>query len=72
MTDRIGYLTVILTHDFRDDDVEGVVSAIAMVRGVENVILGKPTDATDMVARLRAENKWRERLRSLLGETPVK
>uniref|UniRef100_A0A6H2A5I7 Uncharacterized protein n=1 Tax=viral metagenome TaxID=1070528 RepID=A0A6H2A5I7_9ZZZZ len=34
MTDRIRRLTVLLEQDTRDDDAEGIISAIRMVRGV--------------------------------------
>lgn len=38
MTDRIRTLTVtvILDEDYRDDDVQNIVTAIGMVRGVES------------------------------------
>lgn len=37
MTDRIRHLTITLDRDYRDDDVEHIVNAISMVRGVETV-----------------------------------
>src|SRR5688572_21448180 len=39
MTDRINGLTVTLDRDYREDDVEAIVSAIRMVRGVKDVEL---------------------------------
>jgi len=37
MTDRIKGLTVTLDHDYRDDDVDAIVNAIMMVKGVTGV-----------------------------------
>lgn len=37
MTDRIRSVTVILDKDYRDDDVESILSAIRMVKGVDHV-----------------------------------
>lgn len=40
MTDRVVSLTVILDQEYRVDDVERIVDAITMVRGVAEVKLG--------------------------------
>lgn len=53
MTDRIHYLTVILDNDYRTDDVEDIVAAINMIRGVDAVELGKPVTGNDHMARTR-------------------
>lgn len=37
MTDRIKGLTVVLDRDYRTDDVDAIVNAILMVRGVARV-----------------------------------
>ena len=37
MTDRIKGLTVALDRDYRDDDVQAIVDAILMVKGVAAV-----------------------------------
>lgn len=37
MTDRIKGLTIALDRDYRDDDVEAIVNAIMMVKGVLSV-----------------------------------
>ncbi|KKL47628.1 hypothetical protein LCGC14_2333650 [marine sediment metagenome] len=34
MTDRINALTVVLDHDYRDDDIESMILAIMQFRGV--------------------------------------
>lgn len=48
MTDRISYLTVVLDKEYRDDDVECIVNAIQMVKGVADVGLNvaNPSDYT--------------------------
>ncbi len=51
MTDRIAYLTVLLDKDYRDDDVQSIVQAIEMTKGVGKVELGKPVDVNDHIAR---------------------
>lgn len=53
MTDRIQGLTVALDRDYRDDDVEAIVNAILMVKGVKHVkksVVG----VGDYTARVRA------------------
>ena len=37
MTDRIRVLTVVLDRDYRDDDVQEIVNAIKMTKGVADV-----------------------------------
>ena len=37
MTDRVNHLTVVLHEPTRDDDVECIVDAIRMIRGVLSV-----------------------------------
>jgi len=56
MTDRINSLTVILEKDFREDDVEDIINAIYMVKGVLSV-QKQIANVTDMIAaqRVRAE-----------------
>lgn len=45
MTDRIATLTVILDREYRDDDVQHIVDAIQMTKGVLKVELGEVVDA---------------------------
>lgn len=56
MTDRIKALTVILTADVREDDVQPLIDAIRMLRGVWSVesIKVNPMDAIER-KRIRAE-----------------
>ena len=56
MTDRIKGLTVTLDQDYRDDDVEEIVNAIAMIRGVAHVAL-HVTDVDDHMARQRVRHE---------------
>lgn len=37
MTDRIHSLTVVLDHDMRDDDIQPLIDAIKMMKGVRTV-----------------------------------
>lgn len=68
MTDRIANLTVVLVHDMRDDDVQEVVKALKMVRGVGRVIVGEPRDLSDYVAQARAKDALQEKMRRLLAD----
>jgi hypothetical protein len=66
MTDRIRTLTVILERDYRDDDVQAVVEAVKMLKGVQAVELGKPVDLADHVAREEARRELRQKLIDIL------
>lgn len=44
MTDHVQYLTVALDKDYQVDDVESIVNALKMVKGVQDVTLGEPKD----------------------------
>lgn len=56
MTDRIKGITVTLDGDYRDDDVEAIVQAIRMVKGVAHVALHVTTLEDHMArARVRAD-----------------
>jgi hypothetical protein len=62
MTDRIHALTVVLDRDIRDDeDLEPVITAIRMVKGV--------ADVTDKHVTAPDDHMARARLRSELGST---
>lgn len=66
MTDRISYLTVALSHDIRDDDVQGVVDAIRQLRLVSAVTLGAPVDHWDFVARSRIRDTIAQKVTDLI------
>lgn len=67
MTDRIQSLTVALTKDVRDDDLDALVAAIKQMRAVADVALGEPVDITDYMARIRVDLEWRDKVLSLLA-----
>jgi len=53
MTDRFHSLTVVLERNSRDDDVQPIVDAIGMVKGVLSV-KGNVADSTSHMAQERA------------------
>ncbi len=61
MTDRINALTVVLDRDYRDDDVEAIVAAIRMVRGVVSVEQ-RVVSANDYIIRMRLVYELRNKL----------
>lgn len=67
MTDRVRTLTVLLEQDVRTDDVECIVDAVRMIRGVQHVRLGPVVGieawTAREVARRELEAKLREALR---------
>jgi hypothetical protein len=65
MTDRIHSLTVALDKDYRADDVQAIVNAIKMVKGVLNVGLNV-TDHNDYTARMRARMELQDQIRDIL------
>ena len=52
MTNRIKGLVVVLDRDIREDDIDGIKSAIAHVKYVERVD-DVPTDPGDFIVRSR-------------------
>lgn len=55
MTDRVKGLYVALDKDYRVDDVEAIINAILMVKGVQRVETeGMVTNPDDWMARNRA------------------
>jgi hypothetical protein len=73
MTDRYDALTVILDHDIRADDADGIISAIGMVRGVQQV-LPHVMDANTAIAENRARHELTRKLWEALctGKTEEK
>jgi hypothetical protein len=51
MTDRIATLTVVLDREYRDDDVQHIVDAIQMTKGVFKVELGPVVDMNHYMAK---------------------
>ena len=67
MTDRIKGLVVTLDKDYREDDVEAIVGAIRMIKGVANVHLNV-TDMDDHINRQRIRAELVEKLFEVLKE----
>ena len=65
MTNRIRTVTVILDDDYSDDDVDVILSAIRMVRGVSHV---EPNivEGGEIIARAVATMEIRRRVFELL------
>ena len=62
MTDTIRMLMVVLDRDTRTDDVEELVKAIKMLRGVADVTLGTPNDPDAFLARKVEHRNIAERI----------
>ena len=67
MTDRIKGFTVALDKDIRVDDIEFVVNAIKMIKGVVGV-KSLVVDHSDYVARTRYRREVQEKMYKLLEE----
>jgi hypothetical protein len=67
MTDRIKGLTVALDHDYRTDDVEAIVNAIMMVKGVSKVTTSV-VDMNDWTNRTRVQMELRKKIWNALEE----
>jgi len=61
MTDRINYLTVALERDIRDDDVEPLITAIKMLRGVR-AVKANVADGTGWTAEARVRAALQKKL----------
>lgn len=70
MTDRIQGLTVALDRDYRDDDVEAIVNAIMMVKGVKGVTKSV-VNISDYTARVRAITEIQGKLVDVLKDIKV-
>lgn len=65
MTDRIHSITVVLDHDMREDDVQNVIAAIGMIRGVLSVT-PHVSDLTSHMAEQRARAELGEKIWTVL------
>lgn len=65
MTDRVKGFTVVLDKDYRTDDVEAILSAIKMVKGVLTV---SPliVDPSDYINRMRIQSDLEEKIFAVL------
>ena len=67
MTDRAKGLIVSLENDIRDDDVETIVNAINMIKGVDGVTLNI-VDSDDWLNRKRIKNEFSQKLYAALND----
>jgi len=71
MTDRIKGLVITLDHDYRTDDVDAIVNAIMMVKGVVSVSKSV-TDIDDHMNRSRVVYALRQKVWDLFDEKTLK
>ena len=65
MTDRIRQITVVLDRDYRDDDVESILTAIQMVKGV-SIVEPHVAAGSEQMNREIAKDELRRELTDLL------
>lgn len=65
MTDRIKSLTVVLEKDIREDDCEGIIDAIKMIRGVLKVDY-EVADHEHHAAKVQARYELQKEMREIL------
>lgn len=67
MTDRINGLTITLDKDIRDDDIQSLITAILMMRGVIHV---EPNivSSLDHFARARMKDEIRDKMYDFIKE----
>lgn len=70
MTDRVSGFTVVLDHDIRDDDIEPVLNAIRMVKGVIAVEAIVADSFAEHVATARRDRMWETGLYRLIANGP--
>jgi hypothetical protein len=61
MTDRVHSLTLVLGEDWRTDDVEAIVNAARMIKGVISVEKNV-SDTTSLMAEVRAKYQLQEKI----------
>jgi hypothetical protein len=69
VTDRHAGYIVVLAEDIREDDAEGTLNALRMVKGVISVT-PVIADYTQAIARERRDDEWREALYALARNRP--
>ncbi len=67
MTDRLKGCNVVFDRDIRDDDVEPLLNAIRMMKGVLSVSPERAT-ADDWMIRSRVKREFIEKLYNLIDE----
>jgi hypothetical protein len=72
MTDRIATLTVVLDREYREDDVQLIVDAIQMTKGVFKVELGPVADMNHYMAKEQVVYAIRRKLLEVLDPKNLK
>ena len=67
MTDRAKGLFVALDKDYKNDDVQIIIDAISMIKGVDKVEMSV-LDTSDYFARERVKSQIRKKLLKLYEE----
>ena len=60
MTNRIKGFTITLEKDIREDDIQPILDAIQMIKGVASVT-SKVSDSVDHMARERVKSELRDK-----------
>lgn len=67
MTDRIKGLVVTFDRDIREDDVEGIINAISLIKGVIGVDKSV-VNINDRLNRVRVQSEIRDKIWKVLYE----
>ena len=65
MTDRISSLTVVLSDNIREDDVESLVQAIGQFKSVLTVRKDVSDPIAELTGQLRERSRWLDGLTAL-------
>ena len=65
MTTRYSALTVVLDHDIREDDIEPLVRAISMLRGVQSVHCVEVDNSAGFAIEMRLRREVGDQLTQL-------
>ena len=68
MTDRIRVLTVVLDEAYRDDDVQEIMKAVSMIRGVIDVQLNVSDYLPEHIAKTELRYQLRDKLLAVFEE----
>jgi len=69
MTTRYSGFIVALSQDMREDDLEAVLTALRMIKGVMRVEPLMP-DSQSSIAEMRRDQAWKDSLMMLLKSGP--
>jgi len=60
-------LTILLSEDVDEHELDHIVTALSMVKGVADVVNGKPNNMTTFTSRRIAHDQTKERVRKALA-----